>query len=65
MNFLFSVEEVFFILHQKNILSYCMQLREKFKELNSVKHFLKHSTFGVILILLFACSFTSYVAEQE
>ena len=74
MNFLFSVEvflyfcgetNKYFILHQKNILRYCVHLYHKHKELFSIEHFLKHSSFGDILILLFACTYISYVEEQK
>ena len=42
-----------------------MHLYDKYKKLNSVEHFLKHSSFGDRLILLFAWSYISYVAEQK
>ena len=42
-----------------------MHLFDKYKELDSVGYFLKHSSFGDMLILLFACSYISYVAGQK
>ena len=42
-----------------------MHLYDKCNELFLFEHFLKHSSLGDILILLFACSYISYVAEQK
>ena len=42
-----------------------MHLYDKFEELKSCEHFLKYSSFGNILILLFAWSHILYVAEQK
>ena len=39
-----------------------MHLYDEYKDIYHFEHFLKHSRFGDILILLFACS---YVAEQK
>ena len=62
MTFLFLVE-VFFT--SAGTCMYCMHLYDKFKELISLEHFFKHSSFGNILTLLFACSYISYVVEQK
>ena len=42
-----------------------MRLSDKYNEVNSIEHFLKHSSYGDMLILRFACSYISYVAEQK
>ena len=42
-----------------------MHLHGKYNELLLDEHFLKHTSFGDILILLFACPYISYVAEQK
>ena len=63
--FFFSVEAIrYFILHQKNILRYCMHLHDKDNKLYSLEYLLKHSSFRDILILLFACAYISYVEES-
>ena len=41
---------------------YGMQLYDKCEVISALVHFLKHSNFGDMLILLFACSYISYVA---
>ena len=55
----------YFIFYQKTILRYFIHLCDKYNELLLLEHFLKHSSFGDILILRFACSYISYVAEQK
>ena len=71
MNFFVSVE-VFFIFVGKLVdtlfcikffLRQCIHLYDKYKDRNSFDRFLKHSSFGDILILLFGCSYISYAAE--
>ena len=42
-----------------------MRLSDKYNEVNSIEHVLKHSSYGDMLILRFACSYISYVAEQK
>ena len=41
-----------------------MRFYDKYKELSYVEHFLKHSGDGDMLILLFACSYISYIAKK-
>ena len=42
-----------------------MHLYDKHNEVFELGYFLKHSSFGDILILLLVCSYISYVAEQK
>ena len=73
MNVLFSVKvflifvgkDRYFILQQENIRRYCIHLYDKYKEFNWVEHFLKHPSLRDVLILLFACTYILYVAEQK
>ena len=42
-----------------------MHFDDKYEELDPIEYFSKHSSYGDILILLFACRYISYVLEQK